>query len=433
MPNIDTDEASISRNENEISNTYEYDDDEVFSGNGCSIMNDKVPTPNNNNNTDPQIALAYYKKLLAVSNYNNNINNNGKYNECIENINDFNNNSIQSPISAFDNKTRHQSLFSNSKLLSNIQCFQKNDNSINSFQNFQNETKKRANSFGMNMLSPLSSYPVFPNNCGLNNSNSMQNNNSSYRLGNINNNSSFLTNGSQQMRSFSNNNNNNNTSSSSSIMSNEFTMPNSFSSMQGGLSPNEINSSNNKPLRSERLPVQFVDDIIKQAKLRRKNGGKKEVCVFCRNNGEKEQIYTSHTLKDAANRVSCPILRLYQCPICHATADNAHTIKYCQFAEKENGSIKLFKDSRMNTAVLLMNSIANTSPSSSPSPPIQSLSALAKQQSHLNMNLTKQNHNSLALAQAFNNMALNNKNFSEMNKSSLGILSSSNSNGVKLQ
>jgi len=97
---------------------------------------------------------------------------------------------------------------------------------------------------------------------------------------------------------------------------------------------------------------------------------KKEVCVFCRNNGEKEQIYTSHTLKDASNHVACPILRLYQCPICHASGDQAHTIKYCPYAEKDSNCIKLFKENgRMSAAAaFLMNSLAggNTSPSLSP-------------------------------------------------------------------
>lgn len=85
------------------------------------------------------------------------------------------------------------------------------------------------------------------------------------------------------------------------------------------------------------------------------------MCVFCRNNGEKEQIYTSHTLKDASNHVACPILRLYQCPICHASGDQAHTIKYCPYAEKDSTCIKLFKENgRMSAAAaaFLMNSLA---------------------------------------------------------------------------
>lgn len=134
----------------------------------------------------------------------------------------------------------------------------------------------------------------------------------------------------------------------------------------------QLLSGSVKPLRSERLPSHVVEEIIKQAKIRRRMGGKKEVCVFCRNNGEKEQIYTSHTLKDASNHVACPILRLYQCPICHASGDQAHTIKYCPYAEKDSTCIKLFKENgRMSAAAaaFLMNSLAGgsqTPPSSSP-------------------------------------------------------------------
>ena len=53
------------------------------------------------------------------------------------------------------------------------------------------------------------------------------------------------------------------------------------------------------------------------------------VCVFCRNNGESENVYTSHVLKDSDGRTSCPILRAYTCPICKANGDSSHTIKYC--------------------------------------------------------------------------------------------------------
>lgn len=54
-----------------------------------------------------------------------------------------------------------------------------------------------------------------------------------------------------------------------------------------------------------------------------------QVCVFCRNNGEIESVYTNHVLKDPEGRTSCPILRAYTCPICKANGDNSHTIKYC--------------------------------------------------------------------------------------------------------
>ena len=56
---------------------------------------------------------------------------------------------------------------------------------------------------------------------------------------------------------------------------------------------------------------------------------KPQVCVFCRNNGESESFYTSHYLKDADGKVTCPVLRAYTCPLCGANGDKAHTIKYC--------------------------------------------------------------------------------------------------------
>ncbi len=145
----------------------------------------------------------------------------------------------------------------------------------------------------------------------------------------------------------------------------DFNNPSSIFKTNGSVQQQQLfSNSGGKPLRSERLPSHLVDDLIKQAKLRRRNGGKKEVCVFCRNNGEKEQIYTSHTLKDATNRVICPILRLYTCPICQACGDNAHTIKYCPYAEKDT-YMKLFKDGRLNSnapSLLLNTSFGNESP-----------------------------------------------------------------------
>lgn len=57
---------------------------------------------------------------------------------------------------------------------------------------------------------------------------------------------------------------------------------------------------------------------------------KTPVCVFCRNNGESVGLYTSHYLKDADGKVTCPVLRAYTCPLCGANGDTAHTIKYCK-------------------------------------------------------------------------------------------------------
>lgn len=56
---------------------------------------------------------------------------------------------------------------------------------------------------------------------------------------------------------------------------------------------------------------------------------KYDFCVFCKNNGEDETFYMSHTLKDDLGRVRCPILYKYICPICGASGPVAHTIKYC--------------------------------------------------------------------------------------------------------
>ena len=52
-------------------------------------------------------------------------------------------------------------------------------------------------------------------------------------------------------------------------------------------------------------------------------------CVFCKNNGEDESYFLSHTLKDDDGTVLCPVLRAYHCPVCGATGPVAHTIKYC--------------------------------------------------------------------------------------------------------
>jgi len=60
-----------------------------------------------------------------------------------------------------------------------------------------------------------------------------------------------------------------------------------------------------------------------------KNSNKATVCVFCRNNGESREFYSSHTLKDNEGNTACPILRAYTCPLCKANGDNSHTIKYC--------------------------------------------------------------------------------------------------------
>lgn len=58
------------------------------------------------------------------------------------------------------------------------------------------------------------------------------------------------------------------------------------------------------------------------------------VCVFCRNNGAPEGVFGAHVLKAADGRVVCPVLRAYTCPLCGASGDDAHTVKYCPLSRE---------------------------------------------------------------------------------------------------
>eukprot|EP00116_Pleurobrachia_bachei_P001730 sb/3461992/ len=56
---------------------------------------------------------------------------------------------------------------------------------------------------------------------------------------------------------------------------------------------------------------------------------KQLICKFCKNNREDESVYTTHTLMSAEGKIVCPILYAYECKVCKATGDYAHTLKYC--------------------------------------------------------------------------------------------------------
>ncbi|XP_061453744.1 nanos homolog 2 [Rhineura floridana] len=63
--------------------------------------------------------------------------------------------------------------------------------------------------------------------------------------------------------------------------------------------------------------------------------GKGTICNFCKHNGESKNVYSSHPLKRGDGVVVCPILRKYTCPLCGATADKAHTLKYCPLNQEK--------------------------------------------------------------------------------------------------
>lgn len=65
---------------------------------------------------------------------------------------------------------------------------------------------------------------------------------------------------------------------------------------------------------------------------------RQNVCVFCRNNGESEEVFSSHQLKGPDGKTTCPILRAYTCPICKASGDESHTIKYCPQNQQAQGN-----------------------------------------------------------------------------------------------
>lgn len=71
------------------------------------------------------------------------------------------------------------------------------------------------------------------------------------------------------------------------------------------------------------------------------------MCNFCKHNGESKKVYTSHPLKRSDGIVACPILRHYVCPLCGATGDTAHTLKYCRLNQEKQS---LYRKSGRNSA-----------------------------------------------------------------------------------
>lgn len=105
---------------------------------------------------------------------------------------------------------------------------------------------------------------------------------------------------------------------------------------------------------------------------RRKQKIKYNFCVFCKNNGEDEKVYMSHTLKHDNGTIKCPILYNYECPLCGATGPVSHTIRYCPSSKgkqqvEEVASITQLKQMRSSTGRLRNN------PSNNPVSSLQSI------------------------------------------------------------
>ncbi|CAB3236790.1 unnamed protein product [Arctia plantaginis] len=109
-------------------------------------------------------------------------------------------------------------------------------------------------------------------------------------------------------------------------------------------------------LRSIRpsLLYELLQEVAKARSDRRMRRALPNECAFCKNNGENEECYSSHALKDWRGRVLCPVLRAFRCPRCGATGDRAHTIKYCpEGAETGSGSLASRRRVPPSTTLLL--------------------------------------------------------------------------------
>lgn len=96
------------------------------------------------------------------------------------------------------------------------------------------------------------------------------------------------------------------------------------------------------PKRSEQV------DMSNYIRNSQNSFGRSKLCTFCKSNGECEQIYKSHSLKNSANIITCPVLMQYTCVECGASGQNTHTIKYCPVMQKKLRNKMLNKKTTMS-------------------------------------------------------------------------------------
>lgn len=84
-------------------------------------------------------------------------------------------------------------------------------------------------------------------------------------------------------------------------------------------------SSTKLPQTSYKSPNSFAE-----ANTVKNNRKSKMECVFCKNLPSNNDGYKTHWLKDSQNKIICPVLRAYRCPLCdNKGGPYAHTIRYC--------------------------------------------------------------------------------------------------------
>lgn len=82
--------------------------------------------------------------------------------------------------------------------------------------------------------------------------------------------------------------------------------------------------------RPNKTPSTNPASTLTYVKRSQNNRSSKMECVFCKNLPNHNDSYKTHWLKDSQNKVTCPVLRAYNCPLCNNKGgDAAHTVRYC--------------------------------------------------------------------------------------------------------